>query len=107
MEKRLSKTEKEVSEIKGILSDEMTQIIGLRKELNGSLGKISDHMKTDERFKERVEPMLKKYEAEKAFNDEAQYYGKRAIFWAKVIGSIGVIVVAAKLGITQLLTYKP
>lgn len=62
--------------------------------------------KVDEHI-ERVEPVIKAYEAEKTFNEGVSKVGKRTVFWAQIIAAVGVIVLALKWGITQVLTYKP
>lgn len=89
----------------------------VKKTVNGKIDGLKQMLKNQneqsEKFRERidahierVEPVIVKYEESQAFNAEVSKFGKRAIFWAKVVGSIGVIVMAAKLGLIQLINWR-
>lgn len=87
------------------------------EELRGtitSLTEIKEHLKrqddTFHKFNEetrahmaRVEPVIKRFEEEKSFNAGVKELGKRAIFWSKVAGAIGVFIYAAKYAATHFL----
>ncbi len=91
---------------------------GIEKYVNGHLRDIKAILKgqndVSEQFRlvtkehmARVEPVIKKFENDKIINEGAAILGKRAIFWAQIIGAIGVVAIAIRMGIIQLLTYKP
>lgn len=78
-----------------------------KAETNEGINEIKKHLqRQDEMFAEfiketkehmlRVEPVIQRFEDEKAFNVGVKEIGKRAIFWSKVIGAIGVIILAVK-----------
>lgn len=58
-------------------------------------------LKLEEHF-ERVEPVIKAYEDERAFNIGLKQVGDRAIYWSKIIGAIVVLGMAAIWTITKL-----
>ena len=55
----------------------------------------------------RVEPAINSFEESMAFKAEVGKIGERTMLYAKIIGAIGVIVLAIKFGIVEILNYKP
>jgi energy-converting hydrogenase Eha subunit A len=56
---------------------------------------------------ERVEPAIKSFEESVVFKTEVGKIGERTMLYAKILGAIGVIVLAIKFGIVEILNYKP
>jgi len=78
---------------------------GFQKNINGDIKGLrkmmENHILTHEirdneimEFHKRVEPVIVAYEQEKIFNDGVKKIGNRTIFWAKILGAIGIIVLA-------------
>lgn len=86
----------------------------LSDQLQTNLGSLTTNTDMTQKMMEnlekhilRVEPVIQGFEENKVFNASMIKIGDRTLFWAKIIGAIGVIVVAAKFGVSSLLTYKP
>lgn len=84
-------------------------------EAKHGFAEIKDHLKRqDEAFNQfrqetrehmaRVEPVIQRFEEEKAFNSGVKQLGKRAIFWSRVIGAVGVLVWLVKYVILHLIS---
>src|ERR1700679_625494 len=79
----------------------------IQSTVNGKIDKLRDilvkqnesmgafHDKVEAHIK-RVEPVIESFEQTAAFNLKVTNYGKGVIFWGKIVGSLGVIALAAK-----------
>lgn len=107
----------------GMTPDEITKITDavekkIEKTVNGKIAAVHDILvkqnetmdafitKVDNHI-ERVEPAIKSFEESVVFKAEVGKIGERTMLYAKIIGAIGVIVLAIKFGIVEILNYKP
>lgn len=85
-------------------SNEKATSAAIEKYVNGGLRrmdkKLDDHIA-------RVEPVIKAYEDQKINNETATKYGKRLIFWSQIVGAFGILYIAAQVGITNFITWRP
>ena len=56
---------------------------------------------------ERVEPVIKAYEDSQVMKIQTTAYGERAIFWSKVIGALGILYIAARMGLINVINWRP
>lgn len=92
-------------------SNEQATGAAINKFVNGRIQKIddklTDHIKKFDAHTVRVEPVIKAYEESEAVNKAGTKYGKRAIFWSKVLMALGFLYGAFHLFLTDLTTWKP
>lgn len=87
-----------------LLNDLLIDIQRTNAELVAFMKRAED-MKLFENL-EKLHPIIERFEQEHAMSQSIQHLGKRAIFWSKIIGAIGVIIIAIKYFIMNILSIR-